>query len=121
VAAALVGVEVAMEEPEAVPVGADGGPPVTATAPAEPTPVDEVEVPVAQPVVATQAPAAVTVPPGAAVPLCGGKGRPAERVPGEGGTVTPDAKEPRGEEGEGASVTRLAPMRLNSNFSAAAA
>ena len=51
-------------------------------------------------------------------PPGGGKGRPAERVPGEGGT--PDAKEPKSEEGEGASATGLAPMRLNSNFSAAA-
>jgi hypothetical protein len=76
-----------MEEPEALPVGAEGGAPVTAAAPAEPA-VEEAEVPVAQPVVATQAPAAVAVPPGAAVPLCGGKGRPvpAERVlsPGRG-------------------------------------
>ncbi len=84
VAAALAGVEVAMGEPEAVPVGAEGGPPVTATAPAAPT-VEEVAVPVAQPVVATQAPAAVTVARchwAQQSPLCGGKGRPAERVPG---------------------------------------
>ena len=74
--------------------------------------------PVVQPVVATEAPALVAAPPSAAAPPRGGKGRPAERVPGEGGT--PDAKEPKREDGEGASATGLAPMRLNSNFSAAA-
>ena len=117
VAAALAGVEVAMEEPEAVPAGAEGGAPVTATAAAVPA-VKEAEVPVVPPVVATEAPAPIAAPPSAAAPPRGGKGRPAERVPGEGGT--PDAKEPKSEDGEGASATGLAPMRLNSNFSAAA-
>ena len=121
VAAALAGVEVAMEEPEpeAVPVGAEGhgGAPIAAIAPAKPA-VEEAEVPVVQPVVATEAPALVAAPPSAAAPPPPGKGRPAERVPGEGGT--PDAKEPKSEEGEGAAATGLAPMRLNSNFSAAA-
>ena len=110
-------VEVAMEEPQAVPVGSEGGAPIAAIAPAKPA-VEEAEVPVVQSVVATEAPALVAAPPSAAAPPRGGKGRPAERVPGEGGT--PDAKEPKSEDGEGASVTGLAPMRLNSNFSAAA-
>ncbi len=74
--------------------------------------------------VAIEAQAIVAVPPGAAAPVAerGGAGRPAKRAAGEGGT--PDANEPRSEEGEGASATglvcTLAPMRLNSNFSAAA-
>ena len=110
-------VEVAMEEPQAVPVGSEGGAPIAAIAPAKPA-VEEAEVPVVQSVVATEAPALVAAPPSAAAPPRGGKGRPAERVPGEGGT--PDAKEPKSEDGEGASATGLAPMRLNSNFSAAA-
>ena len=112
-------VEVAMEEPQAVPVGAEGHgeAPIAAIAPAKPA-VEEAEVPVVQSVVATEAPALVAAPPSAAAPPRGGKGRPAERVPGEGGT--PDAKEPKSEDGEGASATGLAPMRLNSNFSAAA-
>ena len=100
-----------------VPVGAEGGAPVTATAAAVPA-VKGAEVPVVPPVVATEALAPIAASPSAAAPPRGGKGRPAERVPGEGGT--PDAKEPKSEEGEGASATGLAPMRLNSNFSAAA-
>ncbi len=107
-----------MEEPGAVPVGAEGGAPIAAIAPAKPAADSgEAEVPVVQPVVATEAPALVAAPPSAAAPPRGGP--PAERVPGEGGT--PDAKEPKSEDGEGASATGLAPMRLNSsNFGAAA-
>jgi hypothetical protein len=67
VAAALAGVEVAMEEPEAVPAGAEGGAPVTATAAAVPA-VKEAEVPVVPPVVATEAPAPIAAPPSAAAP-----------------------------------------------------
>ena len=71
-------------------VGSEGGAPIAAIAPAKPA-VEEAEVPVVQSVVATEAPALVAAPPSAAAPPRGGKGRPAERVPGEGGT--PDAKE----------------------------
>ena len=60
-------VEVAMEEPQAVPVGSEGGAPIAAIAPAKPA-VEEAEVPVVQPVVATEAPALVAAPPSAAAP-----------------------------------------------------
>ena len=60
--------------------------------------------PVVQSVVATEAPALVAAPPSAAAPP--ERGGQQERAPGEGGT--PDAKEPKSEEGEGASATGLA-------------
>ncbi len=102
-----------MEREAATVVGAEleGEAPIAATALAKPA-VGKAGVQVAQPVVATEAPALVAAPPSAAAPP--GKGGPAERVPGEGGTQ--DAKEPKSEEEEGASATGLAPMRLNTSL-----
>ena len=95
VAAALAGVEVAMEEPAAVPVGAEGGAPVTATAAAVPA-VKEAEVPVVPPVVATEAPAPIAAPPSAAAPPPGRKGEASGASPRRGRNARCQGAEKRG-------------------------